>query len=172
MRPGPPPAPLELKVLRGNPGKRSLPKNVPQPKPGAPCPSWLSEGGKPHWERLAPMLIRLGLLTEADQSALACLCEALYDLEWANQEIAKEGRTQMGSTGTTIAHPAILIARQAREHVRKFSAEFGMTPATRARAATSGGERDPEGHEAFLGPRPAPAPPPGPKRTAPRGRAF
>jgi P27 family predicted phage terminase small subunit len=171
MRPGPPPLPLQLKILRGNPGKRTLPKRTAAPKPGAPCPAWLSDGAKPHWRRLAPMLLRLGLLTEADQSALACLCEALYDLEWANREIAKEGRTQMGSTGTTVAHPAVLIARQAREHVRKFGAEFGLTPATRSRAATFGRETDPEGDDVFLGPRPAPAPPPASKGRTTRKRA-
>lgn len=160
MRPGPPPRPVALKILEGNPGKRPLPKNILKPRLGAPCPEWLSSTASAHWKRLAPMLERLGLLTEVDQSALACLCDALADLEWANETIEEEGRTQMGVAGTAIAHPAVLIARQAREHVRKFASEFGLTPSTRSRAELAGDEGDSEGDEQkFFGPRPAPAPP-------------
>jgi len=158
MRPGPPPIPLELKILRGNPGKRRLPKRRLKPTLGARCPDWLSPSTKVHWRQIAPMLRRLGLLTELDRSALACLCQALSDLEWAEDTVAREGRTQMGVGGTAIAHPAVLIARQAREHVRKFGAEFGLSPAMRSRAEVAEGEEDPDSDERFFGPRPAPAP--------------
>jgi P27 family predicted phage terminase small subunit len=171
MRPGPPPQPVELKILRGNPGRRPLPKNLAKPELGAPCPEWLSEGAKTHWKTIAPRLTHLRLLTELDQSALGCLCEALNDLRWANETIETEGRTQKGVGGTAIAHPAVLIARQAREHVRKFAAEFGLTPASRSRANLAESEDDADGDDRFLGPRPAPAPPPATKGHATRKRA-
>ena len=39
---GPAPEPTALKILAGNPGKRKLPENEPQPQGTPICPAWLS----------------------------------------------------------------------------------------------------------------------------------
>ena len=63
MRRGPPPTPLHLKLLRGNPGQRRL---YPEPQPERPpqcpdAPDHLCELAQDEWRRVAPQLHRLGL---------------------------------------------------------------------------------------------------------------
>jgi len=168
MRPGPPPTPFELRVLQGNPGHRRLPKRVLKPKPGATCPPWLSRKAKAEWDRLAPELLRLGLLTELDQAALACLCVARADLQWAEQTIKRQGHTTTAGNGTLIPHPAVTMRAQAMEQIRKFSAEFGLTPAMRQRLHLEGPEDEKNEDDKWFGPRPAPAPQGAPPRRGSR----
>lgn len=160
MRPGPPPQPLELKLLRGNPGKRSLPKHTVTPTAGADCPRELSPAARAEWRRLQPELERLGLLTQIDRAAMASYCEAWSDFRWSVQRIRRSGRTIEAGNGTLIPHPAIVIKRQAMELIRKFASEFGFTPSARARLSLGAAvDKDPQ-EEEFFGPRPAPAPRP------------
>ncbi len=67
------PVPTALKVVRGNPGKRALNTREAEPAPPATLtpPDWLAEDAKREWADKAPMLHRLGLLTEADLDAFA-----------------------------------------------------------------------------------------------------
>ena len=63
------PTPTYLRVLKGNPGRRPLPKNEirPERSPKVPAaPDWLDDYGQAEWERVAPGLWNAGLLTEAD----------------------------------------------------------------------------------------------------------
>jgi len=63
-KPGTKPKPTALKVLEGNPGKRPLNENEPKPEPKAPvCPKWLDNYAHKVWERLAPVLKQMGLLS-------------------------------------------------------------------------------------------------------------
>jgi P27 family predicted phage terminase small subunit len=158
MKPGPPPVPVELKVLHGNPGHRPLKVPRAKPAPGADCPVWLSRPAKRQWKQIAPTLQKLGLLTEIDPAALACLCEAIADLKWAIATIRRTGRLTETGNGTMVVHPAAVIKRQALEQIRKFSAEFGLTPATRTRVELSDAENPSEVEGRFFGPRAAPAP--------------
>ena len=67
----------QLKVLEGNRGKRALPEKEPKPQPKAPdLPKDIDTQAKKTWQRLAPMAVRLGLLTEADGDSFASLCQA------------------------------------------------------------------------------------------------
>ena len=51
------PKPTAVKVLEGNPGKRSLNTGEPKPEKKAPrCPSWLEEEAKKEWKRMAKQL--------------------------------------------------------------------------------------------------------------------
>src|SRR5688500_3869820 len=74
--PGPAPKPTALKILHGNPGKRKLNDQEPQPSVGAKPPAYIM--ARPallaEWNRHAPRLTRLGLLTEIDDDALAMIC--------------------------------------------------------------------------------------------------
>ena len=71
---GPPPKPTKLKQLAGNPGKRPLPKNEPQPTGLAGRPDWLTMGARQVWDEYAPGLARLGLLTELDGDTFGRWC--------------------------------------------------------------------------------------------------
>ena len=48
------PKPTAVKVLEGNPGKRSLNTGEPKPEKKAPrCPAWLEDEAKKEWRRMA-----------------------------------------------------------------------------------------------------------------------
>ena len=90
---GPVPQPTVIKQLRGNPGKRALPKGEPKPAAGRlpSAPRWLSDEAKREWKRLAPRLHAVGLLTEVDGLALAMLCEAFAQYMAAKTVVDSEG---------------------------------------------------------------------------------
>ena len=75
--PGPPPTPTNLKLLRGNPGKRKLNTNEPDPAPAIPpCPSHLDKVAKKEWRRISKELLALGIISKLDRAALGGYCDA------------------------------------------------------------------------------------------------
>jgi P27 family predicted phage terminase small subunit len=132
--PGRKPKPTALKILEGNPGHRPI-VETPKPRPIAPeCPSWLTDEAKAEWQRVAPALERLGLLTEVDGTALAAYCEAYSRWRAAEEIIAREGLTYENvRLGRIAQHPAVPIARQMMDQIRAYCSEFGLTPSARGR---------------------------------------
>jgi P27 family predicted phage terminase small subunit len=132
--------PIEVKRLRGNPGKRRLPAE-PQParteEPPEPLP-FLAEDAKAEWRRLAPELHRLGLLTVLDHSAFGAYCQSFARWVMADRQLETEGLLAKGSTGNTIAHPLFKVATQSARDMIKAGAEFGLSPCARARLAAGG----------------------------------
>lgn len=139
------PKPLALRVIEGNPGKRSLTKNVARPpvSAGLEAPSHLNSDGKRHWREMGRQLEVLGLLAAIDRGALAALCQA-YGL-WADaerrlkaynsSEAGKKAGAFLMETpgGAIIQHPLVRMARDSRRDYLKAAAEFGMTPSARSR---------------------------------------
>jgi phage terminase small subunit len=71
------PKPTRLKVLTGNPGKRPLNNNEPNPEAAMPdCPPELGPVAKQEWDRLAAQLGPLRMITHLDRAALASYCAA------------------------------------------------------------------------------------------------
>jgi phage terminase small subunit len=73
------PKPTRLKLLTGNPGKRPFNDTEPRPEPVVPeCPPELSELARREWDRLAPELAKLRIVTNLDRcrprSVLQRLC--------------------------------------------------------------------------------------------------
>src|SRR5690348_3709942 len=92
------PTPTTLKVLRGNPGKRPLNPKEPKPPTAIPiAPQHLTEIAKAEWDRIAPKLAQLGLLTDLDRAALAAYCCAYA--RWSEAEEA------LKKTGTVVRSP-------------------------------------------------------------------
>ena len=132
------PKPTNLKVLEGNPSKRPLPENEPKPTPVAPKrPAWLTGEGKKVWDRLAPELERLGLLTSIDGEAFAAACQAWKDYVECQRVLKKHGRTytykNQGGFENETERPEVKVANKALEQFRTFCREFGLTPASRAK---------------------------------------
>ena len=115
---GRPPKPTALKLLQGNPGKRKLNADEPMPPLGADVPEYLK--GDPvlvaEWNRQAPRLKRLGLLTEIDDGALAVLC--VLEVKFRDQVAAGASASALSFTS---------------KELRALWSRFGMTPADRAR---------------------------------------
>ena len=80
------PKPTAVKVLEGNPGKRSLNTNEPKPVKKAPrCPGWLEDEAKKEWKRMAKQMEQLGILTEIDMAAFAMeRSGGIYYSAWNN----------------------------------------------------------------------------------------
>ena len=98
MKVGRKPKPTALKRLHGNPGGRALPKGEPEPgglSSVAP-PSHLSRDARAEWRRLAPELIRLGLLTVNDLAAFAAYCSAWSDFVAADRALERDGLVVQG----------------------------------------------------------------------------
>ena len=146
MTRGPPPQPTNLRLLRGNPSKRPLPQNKPQPTipPEVPDPPNLITGiAADEWWRIAPELHRMGLLSMADIPALAAYC-SLYE-HWyqathalkrmANKNPALYAIMIKSRTGDPMTNPLFYAAHKAANDLLRYASEFGFTPAARARIA-------------------------------------
>jgi phage terminase small subunit len=123
---GRPPKPTALKLLQGNPGKRKLPVGEVKPPAGAEPPAWMKADPLliAEWNRQAPRLLRLGLLTEVDNDALAALCVVGLGFQMA---------VKAGAAATTLAS----ISKE----LRALWSRFGMTPADRARVTVKAPEK-------------------------------
>ena len=137
--------PAALKVLAGNPGKRRL--NLREPKPDSSMPSYpehLSQEAQIEWERIAPELARLGILTELDRAALAAYCSCWGRWVEAERHVRKRGMTVRAPCGIKI-NPSVRISNNALQFLLKFATEFGLTPSSRSRIVMGkpdGQERD------------------------------
>ena len=84
--------PTARKRLEGNPGKRKLNEDEPKPEHKMPeKPAFLSGEAGLVWDRFAPDLYRLKLLTAIDGAAFAAACMAYSRWLQAEQEIDKHG---------------------------------------------------------------------------------
>lgn len=134
--------PTAIHMLRGNPGKRKL--NTAEPQPARlmnlDAPTWLDPAAQDEWRRLAPLLSRLGVLTETDADALAAYCEAWVTWKEATAKVRQFGmvikRTKAGGEVPVIS-PYVKVAHNAMAQMRTFLVEFGMTPSARARIHTA-----------------------------------
>jgi P27 family predicted phage terminase small subunit len=145
MKRGRPPIPTHLRLLRGNPAKMPLPPGTePQPRGYTECPgppTRLKDEARDEWNRIAPELFRLGLLTQADIRTLALYCDAYG--EWCDARDAlfamKEDDPQLfgflvrNANGNLAANPIVKILAHARMQMERFGLEFGLTPASRSR---------------------------------------
>ena len=137
-RPGPPPKPVELKILEGNPGKRKLPK-VPKFAPlSEQPPEELNEIGQDLWRRLMQEFGRTNIVQRTDREALIMLCDmwAVYQVHMAivreHGALVKSGHHNRDRS-SIVVNPAWRVARDAQREFSQIAARFGLTPADRAR---------------------------------------
>jgi P27 family predicted phage terminase small subunit len=137
MTMGRPPKPTHLKLVAGNPGKRRLNRNEPQPQRGVPpMPRSLNKQAQKLWPEVCNILDGMGVLTAADGWALASLCEAYSDLVAARKALEARGSTYAVETMTGVIRrvsPEAKLVSDADRRVRTWLAAFGMTPSDRAR---------------------------------------
>lgn len=133
--PGRPPKPTALKLLQGNPGKRPLNDAEPKPQLGTSAPAYIRSDPAliAEWKRHAPRLLKLGLLTEIDDEALAALCV-----------LSVKFREMVGAGAAASA-----LANVSRE-LRALWSRFGMTPADRCRVKVMAPKAD-DPFDAFSG---------------------
>lgn len=137
-RPGPKPLPTVVKLVRGNPGKRPLNENEPQPEKirRIPQPPSALKGNKvatATWKKLARKLMDMRVLGDVDVYALEQLCSWYARWHSAEAMLQKHGDVIPTSNNNLIQSPYLPIARRASEMMLKFMAELGLTPSSRSR---------------------------------------
>jgi P27 family predicted phage terminase small subunit len=108
-------------------------------KPALPDPpESLTAAAKAEWTRLAKELFTAGLLTNADRNALANYCEAWADWVDARKHINKDGgKIIVTDKGYEMQSPWVGMANKAAANMLRIAAEFGFTPASRARISVA-----------------------------------
>jgi P27 family predicted phage terminase small subunit len=128
------PKPTRLKLLTGNPGKRPLNTDEPMPEIAIPeCPVELGPVARQEWDRMAPQLASLRILTHLDRAALAAYCGAYAMWAEATESIQKYGTMVKSPTGYPVQSPYVSIANRQAEIMMRIASEFGFTPASRSR---------------------------------------
>jgi P27 family predicted phage terminase small subunit len=133
--------------LQGNPQRRPLNENEPQPDIAAespPPPDHLYGYAVAEWRRVAPGLHRLRLLTEHDIKVLEAYCVSYCRWREAEDVLARI-RTGNPNTlglvlktpkdGELIENPVVRIARRERFEMLRYASEFGFSPASRTRVS-------------------------------------
>lgn len=156
------PTPTRLKLLTGNPGKRAINKNEPQPTPlvNIEPPDWLDVDAKQMWYRIVAELRRLNVATVLDESALAVCCQeiaayARYNAKLkAYRENNADDDTGINHKGEIVPHPYFGMRNKSAALAMRYLVEFGLTPASRTKLSilASTGAADPL--DALLASRP------------------
>lgn len=148
-RRGPPKKPTQLKLLQGNPGKRSI--NTDEPKP-ARClatrpPRDLDSVARKVWRETAPRLEALGLLSVIDLAIFWRYCDLRSKFKAAKDFLDKNGfvyAIYFDQTAEEIKEckprrlkymaqfPQVSIYQQLSKEITRIEQNFGMTPAARA----------------------------------------
>ena len=136
---GPAPRPLEITRMLGNPGHIKIDVETPKFKPIAPKPpSWLDRTAKAEWNRLAPELERLGLLTSADMACFAFYCTSYATVVQCKRALKKLGTVQETPNGYIAARPEVAMINASMKAVKDFAIQFGFTPSARGRIQLPG----------------------------------
>ena len=143
MNPGKPKKSAKLKLLQGNQGRHKSTKElekeaaseiVVEPLTEIPKPPIKLKGivAKREWNRLMPILIKRGIISDDNLSSFVTYCNRLAD-------IAKCDKNDQ-------IPPASLIAQ-----FRLLAEEFGLTPASRVKVKTISDNQEEEGIRGFIG---------------------
>lgn len=148
---GRPRLPTQDKIARGNPGKRKLDRQEPDPDylDDLDPPAWLPDGAKAVWRELADKMRKAKVLTVIDVPAFEKLCvaharwrAAVRDLEVRGVMVnraPKDGAKDAAATEPKVESPPQVINQLVFAESMFFKQavalerEFGMTPAARTR---------------------------------------
>lgn len=170
--------PSNVHRLRGNPSKKPAADLLGEFQPEVELPSapaWIWPEARKEWRRLGAELVRYGLISRLDRAALVLYVQAWAKMVWAEQRLASamklaeekrlaaeaEGKEYDGGDGVmvrtangnmTYSHHWV-VGRRAAEDVNRYLAAFGLSPAQRARVATSDNRQgtlfEPAGEDAW-----------------------
>ena len=151
---GPRPAPTKLKIMRGNPGKENLKaRQKVEPKPAdarLDAPELLTGLALEMWNRRAPQLADMGVLSEVDRDALVRWC-LLYDLfveTW--RQVKADGASSSTAAGGKKGNPDVAALRGYAADLLSIEREFGMTPASRTGLVATNAKQEADPLDEFL----------------------
>lgn len=105
----------------------------------AEAPAWLSERASELFSQFSTVLLGMGIASPDDWAALALLASRMEEIEICTASIEDGGRvyTTTATSGDKLlrAHPCVAMRNEAMRHAQSLLAEFGLTPATRAKVS-------------------------------------
>lgn len=150
---GPKPQPNVIKLLRGNPGRRTLDlSDGVQPVVAVPdIPKHLSKEGRKEWRRITVELEENGIVSRLDRAALAIYCQTWGRLVLAEQALEAKRRQaeeagldeaeavfiQKTPTGFHRESALLRIVGRLQQDCDRYLASFGMSPSSRSKVKPS-----------------------------------
>lgn len=141
VRVGRPNKPRALIELEGNPGRRPVSPDEPQPPAliaAPPPPTFLRAKGKQIWLTVMPYLISVKTMTEGDLVAFSRYCDTFEEWFSARAKLKKNGETiefkdANGVTTKIFEAPWSKVYSRLNRELLRMEQEFGLTPAARTR---------------------------------------
>lgn len=160
---GPAPKPTALKIKQGNPGKRPLNSNEPNPRAvtntNPPKGLLLSAEAKSIWKDLAPKLRNFKMLTEADVYSFTRYCNLFAEVFTLQKTLKKLGTSypvqKIDKSGDTyVSHykvrPEYSLYIDLMKQLQIMEREFGLTPSSRSGLSVAIEEEEENGLVALL----------------------
>lgn len=134
------PIPTLLKFSRGNPGKRRLNEDEPQPGELSPkVPEEISDPvAREEWVRMIAPAIAIGHITASDRTMAIAHCELFAT--WRSQladAVKHPHVVAVGANKYPTPNPARVMANKTLLMLAKVDAELGFTPSSRSRVAAA-----------------------------------
>lgn len=148
MTPGRRPKPTARRRLEGNPGKRAYNAHepvLPTASAEIDTPPAVIDGDTTacvEWRRLAPILRRARLLTDADVNALIAYCQQWSIYQDALVNAPQVRRVFKSPNDYPVINPYLSIANKALAFCDRIGEQLGLTPGGRARVSAAPGEDD------------------------------
>jgi P27 family predicted phage terminase small subunit len=128
------PKPTALEIFEGKPHQHSVNRFEAQFKRAIPvCPNHLNREAKQHYRKLAEILYKARVLTEADGIVLGNLAQAYATLAQAQRELNRGKLTVISKRGGPRANPLVRIISESTTTINRLCQELGMTPLSRSR---------------------------------------
>lgn len=121
-------------------GRQASKLNHREPQPAVrelKCPVHLVKVARDTWKKLVPMLFDMGVLTVADENALARYCECWALWRKASGVVRRKGPT--GEDGR--ARAEVKISREVGAEMHRIEMAFGMNPSARASLYVDGSKK-------------------------------
>jgi len=148
---GPAPEPTALKIIRGNPGKRTLNKLEPNRQALSAsqiihrAPKHLNEDANAWWRYYARVYADSRIVTEVDLTMLSQLAAATAEKLEFERKLAETGPLYKSpTTGYVQISPLYSLVSTARNREYRLLREFGASPSSRTavQAVDAAGKTD------------------------------
>ncbi|HIF9075729.1 TPA: phage terminase small subunit P27 family [Photobacterium damselae] len=140
---GPAPKPTVLKLIQGNPGKRPINKNEPQPpktKGKVRAPRRFNRESKKWFNDIVKRAESMGVMTDVDDIGVEMLVDAYAEYLALCEIIENAGFVYVtkGTKGqkSIKANPAVVMRADAWKRISSMLQQFGLTPSSRSKINT------------------------------------
>jgi P27 family predicted phage terminase small subunit len=151
------PTSTDLKILRGNPGRRPLNSAEPKYLAASPAkPTWLDEFASEEWDRLVKVMSEARLLTVADYGVLLSTCLAYAEMKrntLALQQFKSDVYYTRNKRGDRTAkpRPEAIRSEAARRQYVSFLCELGQSPVSKTKVKAIPANTENPGLKELLG---------------------